>query len=132
MDPTSKLLVKKPEPVSCSQHFPVIIRAEEAWVELPMLKAVPAPATGHHGLNSEDAFTDFSVTNIYTQTELEDFHHLLSFPGYRESKLSEILFGDCMRTGTCTAGQTTRGGGPQMYCGAAGLDIPELSKDTRE
>jgi hypothetical protein len=30
MDPTSRLLVKKPEPVSCSQHFPVIVRAEEA------------------------------------------------------------------------------------------------------
>ena len=115
MDPTSRLLIKKPEPVACSQHFPVVIRTEEGWVELPVLKAIPAPAPGHHGLEPEDDFTDFSVTNIYTQTELEDFHQLLSFPEYRESKLSEVLFGDCMRTGTCTASQMTGGGGPKMY-----------------
>ena len=115
MDPTSKLLVKKPKTIACSQHFPVVVRTEEGWVELPVLKAIPAPAPGHHGLEPNDDFTDFSVTNIYTQTELEDFHQLLSFPEYRESKLSEILFGDCMRTGTCTAGQMTGGGGPKMY-----------------
>ena len=96
MDPNSRLLVKKPEPVACSQHFPVVVRTEEGWVELPVLKAIPAPAPGHHGLEEVDAFTDFSITNIYTKTELEDFHLLLSFPEYRESKLSEILYGDCV------------------------------------
>ena len=81
MDPTSKLLVKKPEPVACSQHFPVVVRAEEGWVELPVLKAILAPAPGHHGLEPEDDFTDFSVTNIYTQTELEDFYQLSQSTG---------------------------------------------------
>ena len=115
MDLNSRLLVKKPEPVACSQHFPVVVRTEEGWVELPVLKAIPAPAPGHHGLNEVDAFTDFSVTNIYTKTELEDFHQLLSFPEYRESKLSEILYGDCVRDGTCATSQMTGGGGHQMY-----------------
>ena len=131
MDLSSRLLVKKPEPVACSQHFPVVVRTEEGWVELPVLKAIPAPAPGHHGLNEVDAFTDFSVTNIYTKTELEDFHQLLSFPEYRESKLSEILYGDCVQDGTCATSQITGVLG-QLRSNLAGfLDLETQTKDVQ-
>mgnify|MGYP000332356994 FL=1 len=81
-------------PIPCSQYFPLIVRTQTAWLELPHLKTRPAPAIKSHGRLPEDALEDFSAAILYSKSELQQFYELLSYPAYKTSRIPAY----CMET----------------------------------
>ena len=102
IDPVSKLAVDHGTPLACSRFYPLIVKTLEAWVELPHLRSRPAPPNGHHGLLTDSGIEDFSPATIYSVPELREFRQLLSYPTFQQSRLAEILLGDCRHQTECS------------------------------
>ena len=101
VDPVTRLASQHGTPMPCSQYFPLIIQTQAAWLELPHLKTRPAPATKSHGSLPEDALEDFSAAILYSTSELQQFYELLSYPAYKTSRMSALLYGDCIHQDHC-------------------------------
>ena len=106
VDPVTRLASKHGTPIPCSRYFPLIIRTQNVWLELPHLKTRPAPAIKNHGRLPDNALEDFSAAIIYSKSELTQFYQLLSYPTYKTSRMSALIYGDCAHQGTCTAPNT--------------------------
>ena len=102
VDPVTRLASDHGTPTPCSRYFPLLIRAQNVWLELPHLKTRPAPAIKNHGRLPDNALEDFSPAIIYSTSELAQFYQLLSYPTYKTSRMSALLYGDCVHQGTCT------------------------------
>ena len=109
--------------VTCSNTFPLTVKAKEGWVKLtpaivktqaPMEMTIDTPLTN---------WTDYSHGGIYTEREQAEWLHTLTFPSYTEASLTEISYGLCNGDGNCN--QVTTNNLP-MYT----LDnlIPDLER----
>ncbi|MCP3665633.1 MAG: hypothetical protein GY696_24565, partial [Gammaproteobacteria bacterium] len=85
----------------CSAHFPMTIKANEAWIEVtPLLKVRAAPLE----LDSEVSkmnFTNYSHGGLYTSSELAEWMHTLTFPKYEKATLKLLAYGFCSSSGNC-------------------------------
>ena len=102
VDPVTRLASDHGTPTPCSRYFPLIIRTQNVWLELPHLKTRTAPMAKNHGRLPDNTLEDFSPAIIYSKSELAQFYQLLSYPTYKTSRISALLYGDCVHQGTCT------------------------------
>ena len=97
VSPLSKQWVNHSTHTPCSAHFPMTIKANEAWIEVtPLLKVRAAPLE----LDSEASklnFIDYSHGGLYTSSELAEWMHTLTFPKYEKS----LAYGFCSSSGNC-------------------------------
>ena len=101
VSPLSKQWVNHSTHTPCSAHFPMTIKANEAWIEVtPLLKVRAAPLE----LDSEVSkmnFTDYSHGGLYTSSELAEWMHTLTFPKYEKATLKSLAYGFCSSSGNC-------------------------------
>ncbi|MCP3668746.1 MAG: hypothetical protein GY696_40730, partial [Gammaproteobacteria bacterium] len=78
--------------VPCSSTFPLTVRTHEAWIQItPILKVRPQPLQlDSHVLNL--TYRDYSHGGLYTEQELADWMHTLSFPKYEAATLRELIY----------------------------------------
>ena len=103
VNPVTKQLLFQSTKIPCSKTFPMVVKSDQGWIELyPHIKSRPAPIakppqdnlpTFHH--------TDYSHGGIYSETELKEWQHTLSFPVFHEATLKAITYGSCVQTGNC-------------------------------
>ena len=101
VDPVTRLASEHGTPIPCSRYFPLVVRTQNVWLELPHLKTRPAPAAKNHGRLDEDALEDFSAAIIYSKSELQQFYELLTYPTYKTSRMSALMYGDCLHQAHC-------------------------------
>ena len=102
VDINTRLLKDHSTQQGCNRRFPLIVQAEEAWVELlPHIKQIAAPLTFSPSTIAISPVEDFANSGLYTQSEINEWQHLLSFPSYREALLAEISLGNCIVDGSC-------------------------------
>ena len=109
VDPVTRLASQHGTPMPCSRYFPLIVRTQTAWLELPHLKTRTAPAIKSHGRLPEDALEDFSAAILYSKSELQQFYELLSYPTYKTSRISALLYGDCVHQARCVSPSSPTG-----------------------
>jgi hypothetical protein len=122
-DARTKHLVMHSTKVTCSDTFPLTVKAREGWVQItPTLKIRPEPLEMTETSPTAN-FTDFSHGGLYTEQETADWLHTITFPSYATASLQEIAYGLCVGTGNCEQQQTA---GLPIYT----LDnlIPDLEK----
>jgi len=103
VDPVTRLAAKHGTPIPCSKYFPLMVQTQDVWLELPHLKTRPAPATKNHGRLPASSLEDFNAAIIYSKSELTQFYELLSYPTYKTSRVSALLYGDCLHQGRCVS-----------------------------
>ena len=101
--PRTRQLTPHSTVIPCSKTFPLIIEAQEAWIEItPKLKVRPAPLTASPPGTAPLEYTDYSHGGLYSDSELQDWYHQISFPSYHEALLKSISYGSCTQDGTCS------------------------------
>ncbi|MCP3666760.1 MAG: hypothetical protein GY696_30400, partial [Gammaproteobacteria bacterium] len=87
--------------VPCSSTFPLTVHTHQAWIQItPILKVRPQPLQlDNHVLNF--TYRDYSHGGLYTEQELADWMHTLSFPKYEAATLRELIYGVCASSGNC-------------------------------
>ena len=109
VNPYTRLFTQHSTKISCNRRFPLIVQANEAWIEiLPHLKVRPAPSSR---VNQEQTstFESFDKGGIYTERELQEWNHLHSFPQYQKALLTSLSYGSCTNTGDCNLQPTDTG-----------------------
>ena len=101
VNPVNRLFTQHSTKISCNRRFPLIVQANEAWIEvLPHLKVRPAPSIRVNHKKMQN-FESFDEGGIYTTRELEEWQHLHSFPAYQKALLTSLSYGSCTNTGNC-------------------------------
>ena len=109
----SKQLVLKSTKIPCSKNFPTIVKSTQGWLEiLPHLKPRPAPLEELPQQDAKVQYEDFSHGGLYSQTELQEWQHQVTFPNYHKALLKSITYGTCLQDGHC---QTTGNANIQTY-----------------
>ena len=103
INPVSRQLVLQSTKVPCSRNFPMIVHSEEGWIEiLPHLKTRPSPLPYQPtGTLSPIHHADYSHGGLYSDRELQEWQHELSFPSYHKALLKSISYGSCLQQGHC-------------------------------
>ncbi|MCP3665479.1 MAG: hypothetical protein GY696_23785 [Gammaproteobacteria bacterium] len=99
VSPLSKQWVNHSTHTPCSAHFPMTIKANEAWIEVtPLLRAGPLE------LDSEASklnFTDYSHGGLYISSEIAEWMHTLTLQKYEKATLKSLAYGFCSSSGNC-------------------------------
>ena len=89
-------------PIPCSKTFPLVVDTNEGWVEItPKLKVRPAPLIARLPGTTPVEHTDYSHGGLYSDSELQDWHHQILFPAYHQALLRSITYGTCVQDGSC-------------------------------
>jgi hypothetical protein len=104
--PRTRQLTPHSTVIPCSKTFPLVIQAREGWIEFtPKLKVRPAPLIASLPGNTPLEYTDYSHGGLYSDSELQDWYHQISFPAYHRALLKSISYGSCVNTGSCSNGE---------------------------
>jgi hypothetical protein len=96
--------------VLCSRTFPLTIRANEGWIQiLPHLKIRPDPLEKAPDGIVVPSHKDFSHGGLYSDQELADWVHEVSFPSYHQALLKAISYGSCVDDGSCSTQNQVEG-----------------------
>ena len=82
-------------------HWSCIQAGGGPWNPSSLLCFYPL-SSGHHRLLTDSGLGDFNPATIYSVPELGEFRQLLSYPTFQQSRLAEILLGDCCHQTECS------------------------------
>ena len=102
VDPDTKVVTKHGVAKECNKAFPEALLTLEGWVALPSLRPIPEPALytlSDTGLEHED----MAKGGLYTQEEMDEWNHFISYGDFKESTLSRISTGACIHQEFCNA-----------------------------
>ena len=109
VDPTTLVKVAHPTPVVCSQRFPLLVKALQGWVSVnPKISTHPYPET-ELPLNYVSHHTATLGGGLYTESEMEAWKQVLSFPAYHRALTQELALGVCLQRGNCPEGTAIGG-----------------------
>lgn len=101
--PDSRQLVLQSTKIPCSKIFPTVIRTNKGWVEvLPHLKIRPEPLKQLPHSTQPVDHVDYSHGGLYSDQELKEWKHQISFPSYHKALLKSLSYGSCLHDGSCS------------------------------
>ena len=102
VNPTTRIFTKFSSVIFCNARFPLTVRTVQGYVEiLPHLKTVATPLSFTDQHQSYHQLTDFSGSGLYTDSEMEEWSHLINFPSYKQAIMTELSLGNCLQQGEC-------------------------------
>ena len=112
MHPSTKIFTTVAAMVECNTHFPLKVKAKEAWVTIgPKIKPEAAPQAYQEFQKIREHINMAGAGGIYTTTEQVAWETLINYPAYHKALLTGLSVGACSgSTGDCT-----KGSGIQSY-----------------
>lgn len=103
VNPVTRQFIPHSPKIPCSHSFPQVVNSIQGWVELtPKIKIRPAPLVQTTlGLRTQNPHEDYSHGGLYSDTELADWNHQLSFPSYHQALLKAVTYGSCAQENQC-------------------------------
>ena len=100
--PNTRQLVLQSTKIPCSKNFPTVVLTVQGWIEiLPHLKSRPKPLKKLPQGSLHIEHHDYSHGGLYSDQELQEWKHELSFPSYHQALLKSITIGTCLQEGRC-------------------------------
>lgn len=105
MHPSTKLYTNVAAVVTCNTHFPLKVKAKEAWITInPKIKPETAPQA-YQELHKTREHINMATAGIYTVTEQIAWENLVNYPAYHKALLTGLSVGACSgATGDCEKG----------------------------
>ena len=100
--PNTRQLILQSTRVPCSQNFPTVVKSLQGWIEiLPHLKIRPTPLKNLPQGSLPIVHHDYSHGGLYSDQEMAEWKHQLSFPSYHHALLKSISYGAWVQEGLC-------------------------------
>ena len=103
VDPVSRVTTNHSSKTPCSMFSNIIETKNGIWVAInPQISVVKKP--DHQSLLSSGITTiqDPHLQGLYTATELQAWHNMISFPKYQKALLTTFSVGNCVNEERCT------------------------------